>query len=207
MPSAAQVRHPAAPACGAGQSCRVDKVDKELSWQTWHRQIRQRCLLTWTVIKYGVMQPLAKKLHQSSQECSLRQKCALICLSGLFPLHSNNCYAWICSISDNQASANLECCWTIQVFSSLLTGSCLLKAYHSYLRLKGSHPRKLVKLARKLVKLASFIWAPALVNDSYISFLGWNALLNHEWDENICLSLSFDVIYTIVYGKHPIALL
>ena len=131
-----------------------------VSWQTWHRQ---RCLLTWTVTKYGAMQPLAKKLHQSSQECSLRQKCALICLSGLFPLHSNNCYAWICSISDNQASANLECCWTIQVFSSLLTGSCLLKAYHSYLRLKGSHPRK-------LVELISLIWAPALVDDRNISF-------------------------------------
>ena len=74
-----------------------------VSWQTWHRQ---RCLLTWTVTKYGAMQPLAKKLHQSSQECSLRQKCALICLS--------NCYAWICPISNNQASANLECCWTIK---------------------------------------------------------------------------------------------
>ena len=154
----AEVRHPASPACGAGQSCRVDKVDKELSWQTWHRQIRQRCLLTWTVIKYGVMQPLAKKLHQSSQECSLRQKCALICRSGPFPLHSNNCYAWLWSISDNQASANLECCWTIQVFFSLLTGSCLLKAYHSYLRL--------------LVELTSLLWVPALVDDhgSDISF-------------------------------------
>ena len=65
---------------------------------------------------------------------------------GLFPLHSNNCYTWICSISDNQASANLEYCWTIQVFSSLLTGSCRLKAYYSYLRLKGSHSRKLVEL-------------------------------------------------------------
>ena len=144
----------------------------------------------WTVTKYGAMQPLAKKLHHSSQECSLRQKCALICLSGLFPqaLHSNNCYAWIRSFSDNQASENLECCWTIQsqVFSSLLTGSCLLKAYHSYLRLKGSHPRK-------LVKLTSLIWAPALVDDRDISFFCWNAL-NHESDENILLSLSFDVI-------------
>ena len=153
-------------------------------WQTWHRQ---RCLIMWTVTKYGAMQPLAKKLHQSSQECSLRQKCALICLSGLFPLHSNNCYAWICSISDIQASANLECCWTIQVFSSLLTGSCLLKAYYSYLRLMGSHPRK-------LVELTSLIWAPALVDDSNISFFCWNTLLIHESDENILLSSYFDVI-------------
>ena len=140
------VSHPAAPACGAGQSCRNDSWKLTENWVDTraHRQNRQRCLLTWTITKYGAMQPLAKKLHQSSQECSLRQKCALICLSGLFPLHSNNCYAWICSISDNQASANLECCWTIQVFSSLLTGSCLLKAFHSYLRLKGYHQRKLV---------------------------------------------------------------
>ena len=106
----------------------VDKTKLTQSWQTWHRQ---RCLLTLTVTKYGAMQPLAKKLQQSSQECSLRQKCAFIYLSGLFPMHSNNCYAWICSISYNQASANLECCWTIQDFSSLLTGSCLLKAYYS----------------------------------------------------------------------------
>ena len=192
-----------------GSLSELTKLTKNWVDKRAHRQNQQRCLLTWAVTKYGAMQPSAKKLHQSSQECSesLRQKCGLICLSGPFLLYSNHCFAWICSISYNQASANLECCWTIQVFSSLLTGSCLLKAYHSYLRLKGSHPRKLVKLARKLVKLASFIWAPALVNDSYISFLGWNALLNHEWDENICLSLSFDVIYTIVYGKHPIALL
>ena len=171
------------------QPCLVDNVDKTKltkSWQKWHCQ---RCLLTWTVTRYGAMQPLAKKLHQSSQECSLGHKCALICLSGLFPLHSNNCYAWICSISDNQASANLECCWTIQVFSSLLTGSCQLKAYHSYLRLKGSHPSK-------LVELTSLIWlgAPALVDHRNISFFCWNALLNHESDENILLSLSFDVI-------------
>ena len=189
MPSAAQCcsHPPSSPSVRAGQSCLVasDKVDKELSCDK--RAHRQRCLLSWTVTKYGAMQPLAKKLHQSSQECSLRQKCALICLSGLFPLHSNNCYAWICTISDVQASANLGCCWTIQVFSSLLTGSCLLKAYHSYLRLKGSHPRK-------LVELTSLIWAPALVDDSDISFFCWNALLNHESDENVWLSLSFDVI-------------
>ena len=56
----------------------------------------------------------------------------------------------ICSVSNNQASVNLECCWIIQVFSSLQTGSCLLKAYHSYLRLKESHPRKLVKLSSSI---------------------------------------------------------
>ena len=75
---------PAAPACCTGQSCRVDKVAG----------------------------PLAKKLHQIPRKCSLRQKCALICLSGLLPLHSKNCYARICSMSNNQAGVNLECCWT-----------------------------------------------------------------------------------------------
>ena len=177
-----------------GSLAKLTKLTKNWVDKRVHRQNQQGCPLTWftwTVTKYhdGAIQPLAKKLHQSSQEFSLRQKCALICLSWPFPLHSKNWYAWICSISYNQASADLGSCWTIQVFSSLLIGSCLLKAYHSYLRLKGSHPRK-------LVKLTSLIWAPALASGrrQLIQLFCWNALLNHESDENIWLSSSFDVI-------------